>query len=126
MQRWGVFLSAYQYDVQYKKSNEHGNADGLSRLPLPHQLDQEESREVFRVSFVDALPVTAAEIASETAKDPVLSQVYQYVMEGWPHQEVKEELRQLYQRREQLATDQGCLLWGMRVVVPTKLARGNH
>ena len=109
MQRWGIFLSAYQYDVEYKRSKEHGNADGLSRLPLPPQLDQDE-REVFRVSFVDALPVTAAEIASETTKDPVLSQVYHYVMEGWPRQGVSEQMRPLYQRREQLATDQGCLL----------------
>ena len=120
MQRWGIFLSAYQYDVEYKRSKEHGNADGLSRLPLPPQLDQDE-REVFRVSFVDALAVTAAEIASETTKDPVLSQVYHYVMEGWPRQGVSEQMRPLYQRREQLATNQGCLLWGMRVVVPTKL-----
>ena len=64
-------------------SREHGNADGLSRLPLPPQLDQEENH----VSFVDALPVTAAEIAAEiaaeTTKDPLLSQVC-HVMEGWP------------------------------------------
>ena len=73
------------------------------------------------MSFVDPLPVTAAEIASETTKDPVLLQVYHYVMEGWPRQGVSEVMRPLYQRREQLATDQGCLLWGMRVVVPTKL-----
>ena len=42
-------------------------------------------------------------------------------MEGWPGQEVSEALKPLYQRREQLATDQGCLVWGMRVAVPTKL-----
>ena len=63
MQRWGIFLSAYQYDVEYKRSKDHSNADGLSRLPLPQQSDWEEAKEVFRVSFGDALPVTAAEIA---------------------------------------------------------------
>ena len=42
-------------------------------------------------------------------------------MEGWPRQGVSEQMRPLYQRREQLATDQGCLLWGMRVVIPIKL-----
>ena len=65
---------------------------------------------MFRVSFTDALPVTAAEIASETAKDPLLSQVYQYMMKGWPQQRVSEEMKPLYQRKEQLSTDQGCLL----------------
>ena len=39
MRRWRIFLSAYQYDVEYKRSKDHGNADGLSRLPLPQKLD---------------------------------------------------------------------------------------
>jgi len=39
MQRWGIFLSAYQYDVEYRRSKDHSNADGLSRLPVPPQAD---------------------------------------------------------------------------------------
>ena len=93
-------LSAYQYDVEYKRSKDHCNADGLSRLPLPQQSDWEEAKEMFRVSFADALPVTAAEIASETAKDPLLSQAYHYMMKGWPQQGVTEEMKSLYQRKE--------------------------
>ena len=34
LQRWAIILSAYEYDVQYKPSGKHANADGLSRLPL--------------------------------------------------------------------------------------------
>ena len=59
------------------------------------------------MSFVDALPVTAAEIAAETTKDPMLSQAYRYVMEGWLGRGNSEELKPLYQRINQLATDQG-------------------
>lgn len=121
MQRWGIFLSAYQYDVEYKRSKDHSNADGLSRLPLPPQTDMEEGNEVFCVSCTDALPVTATEIASETAKDPLPSKVYCYTMEGWPQQTVSEKMKPFYQWKEQLATDQGCLLWRMRVIVPAKL-----
>ena len=33
MQRWAVILQAYNYQVEYWPSNEHGNADALSRLP---------------------------------------------------------------------------------------------
>ena len=43
------------------------------------------------------------------------------MMKGWLQQGVSEQLKSLYQRKEQLSTDQGCLLWGMRVVVPAKL-----
>ena len=31
------------------------------------------------------LLITASDIAQETSKDSVLSRIYQYVMEGWPH-----------------------------------------
>ena len=118
MQRWGVFLSAYQYEVEYKRSKEHGNADGLSRLPLI--ASEDDTASVFLVSFADALPVTADEIAAQTAKDPILSEVYCYVLEGWPST-VREDLKPFYSRKHQLSTDQGCLVWGMRVVVPTSL-----
>jgi len=81
----------------------------------------EEGNKLFRASFTNALPVTTAEIVSEIAKDPLLPKVYCYTMEGCPQQTVSEEMRPFYQRKEQLATDQGCLLWGTRVIVPAKL-----
>ena len=34
MQRWALLLTAYTYDIQYRSSKAHANADGLSRLPL--------------------------------------------------------------------------------------------
>ena len=35
LQRWALLLAAYQYEVEFKSTDQHGNADGLSRLPLP-------------------------------------------------------------------------------------------
>ena len=35
LQRWALLLAAYQYEVEFKSTDKHGNADGLSRLPLP-------------------------------------------------------------------------------------------
>ena len=33
LQLWALLLSAYKYKVQFKPTEAHGNADGLSRLP---------------------------------------------------------------------------------------------
>ena len=35
IQRWALTLSAYEYKISYKAGQTNGNADGLSRLPLP-------------------------------------------------------------------------------------------
>ena len=40
LQRWAVLPAAYQYEIQYKRTDEHANADGLSRLPLPSDTDK--------------------------------------------------------------------------------------
>ena len=32
LQRYAIMLMAYQFDITYKVTKEHGNADGLSRL----------------------------------------------------------------------------------------------
>ena len=37
LQRWAVLLSAYKYDIRYKATSDHSNADGLSRLLLRQQ-----------------------------------------------------------------------------------------
>ena len=120
IQRWAVFLSAYDYSIEYKNTKAHANADSLSRLPI--EGDKEDTIDsMFKVFLVDGLPLTAADIAGETVKDPILSQVYQYVLGGWPQKGVSDALKPFYQQRDQLSTDQGCLLWGTRVVIPDSL-----
>ena len=84
--------------------------------------DEEDNIDsVFKVSLVDGLPLTATDIAAETVKDSVLSHVFQYVLGGWPQNGVSDGLKPFYQRRDQLSTDQGCVLWGTRVIIPDSL-----
>ena len=35
IQRWSLKLSMYEYVLQFHQTAQHGNADALSRLPLP-------------------------------------------------------------------------------------------
>lgn len=39
LQLYAVFLSGYQYDIEFRGTKLHGNADALSRVPL-HSVDQ--------------------------------------------------------------------------------------
>jgi len=97
MQRWAIFLSAYSYNIEFKGTKMHANADSLSRLPMEEDDDSEVSATMFKFSFIDSLPVTAADIAAATTKDLILAQVYQFVVEGWPQKGVSDNLKTFYQ-----------------------------
>jgi len=77
----GNFLSAYDYSIEYKNTKAHANANSLSWLPMEGQ-EGDMVNSMFKISLVDGLPLTAADIAGETVKDPILSHVYQYVLWG--------------------------------------------
>ena len=53
MQRWAMFLSAYQYTIEYKCGKLHANTDCLSRLPVQDNKDLEDPSTVFQASFVE-------------------------------------------------------------------------
>ena len=59
MQRWGIFLSAYSYDIEYKDTKLYANADSLSRLPVQGEEDQDTAATaMFNISFIEELPIT--------------------------------------------------------------------
>ena len=62
-------------------------------------------------------PTTSVDIARWTRRDPVLSQVYKFILNGWPGSWAK-ELESYARRQYELSVHQGCVLWGARVVVP--------
>ena len=119
LQRWAITLSAYSYDIEYKSTSKHANADSLSRLPVPSTETSEAAANVFNVAQIQALPLTSHQVATATKKDPLLSQVFRYVQSSWPA-EVAQDLLPHWNRRTELTIEQGCLLWGIRVVIPQK------
>ena len=120
MQRWSLILAAYQYEIEYRKSAEHANADALSRLVQASLEEQEEEEEVYLISYLEKLPVTAWDIAAATRKDPVLARVYDFTLHGWPQALDDPVLQPYFLRKQELSVDQGCVLWGLRVVIPEK------
>ena len=62
--RWFEFLSAFQYEIQYKEGTKHGNADGVSRNPL--DATEEDERIEEQEALVEAYALEAGD-----ASDPV-------------------------------------------------------
>lgn len=96
-QRWSPILAAYTYEIHYKPSEQHGNADALSRLPIPDSSFPKPNA-AFRVSYLDSLPLTAKNVAQETERDLILARVKQHVLSGWPKY-VPDEALQPYVKR---------------------------
>ncbi|XP_062620753.1 uncharacterized protein K02A2.6-like [Saccostrea cucullata] len=121
IQRWALTLAAYEYRIVYKEGRNHGNADGLSRLPLktketdtPMPLDTS-----MILNHIDELPVTCKDIRLWTRRDHVLSKVLHFILNGWPDKCPEEECKPYFERRTELSSNDGCILWGNRVVVPS-------
>eukprot|EP00731_Ephydatia_muelleri_P013071 Em0007g381a len=122
LQRWALVLSAYQYDVKFRATEEHGNVDGLSRLPLKGERHEEEETEasIFNMVQIETLPVTAGQLRNESRQDKELSKVMRYLQNGWPEM-VTAELQPYEAKKTELTIENHTLLWGMRVVIPRKL-----
>eukprot|EP00731_Ephydatia_muelleri_P017067 Em0010g165a len=124
LQRWALILSAYSYDLEFRPTQRHSNADGLSRLPVVSK-DRDDSSDVpetaiFNISQVHSLPVTAMQLQRATRRDPILSKVFLLMQQGWPGV-VSDDLKPYLSRQAELGTEGGCILWGIRVVVPQAL-----
>ena len=121
--RWAVTLSGYSYDIVYRNTLLHANADALSRLPLKCTTG-DKTAATFHVSVLESLPVTCSELREATRKDPVLVQVLQSARVGWCNSsEINPEIKPYFSRRSELGLFDGCILWGERVVVPEKLRK---
>ena len=84
MQRYALFLSGYNYDISYKNTKAHGNADSLSRLPLPDcKPEEDNSVELMYIAQFDNMPITGDRVRQETSCDPIMSRVHEYVVSGW-------------------------------------------
>ena len=90
----------------------------MSRLPLPQTWSPRcENVECYFLDTEVVTNVTSQMIKKETQVDPVLSKVYNYIISGWPSV-VDPTLVPFKTKRDELSTQQGCILWGARVIVP--------
>ena len=53
-----------------------------------------------------------------TNTDPVLAQVRNFCLQGWPRASLTAEFKPYVSRKDELSILDGCVLWGSRVVIP--------
>ena len=122
IQRWALTLSEYEYVIKHRPGSQMGNADALSRLPLPDcplDSDVPPLGDVKMVmNHLTNTVVTDSDIKAWTEKDPVLSRVHHSILHGWPTASTDRLLQPYLNKKDELSAVDGCVLWGARVVIP--------
>lgn len=136
LNRYAIKLMAYNFDIRYKPTKLHGNADGLSRLPVGNdpEFDSKEGEDRDEINQViqqdlDCVPqpINTFNVAKAIKNDRVLLQVLRYVQEdSWPvnSTDLPPELRPYWNQRKSLILYKNCVLLQregtVRIVVPKK------
>ena len=121
IKRWSLFLSAYDYAWKYRAGKFMGHADAMSRLPLPDcdpELVRTPAEIIYLLQTLDLSPITSDQIKLWTSHDPILSKVVTYISQGWPNIDYQKPLSLYYNKQYELSVENGCVLWGSRVVIP--------
>ena len=107
--RWALLVHQYDHTVEYSNDT---SFDG-----------EEMEEDVDSVCLVRTInrqinPDNPLLVVRETAKDPILSQVMRFVKDGWPNA-FSEELKDFKKLENLLSTENGCVLYGIRVIIPS-------
>ena len=121
LQRYAIFLSGYSYDIEFRSTHAHCNADALSRLPVTVPETEPDEISVFYSAQFDTLPVTCDQVRTHTQRDPTLSQILDFATSGSYPKNCDPKLRPYYDRKDCLTVHQGCLMFGNRVIIPESL-----
>ena len=122
LSRWAIIMTNYDFEITFRHSEEHGNADMLSRLPLKVHDEPSEDEKALYIESSSFVPVVSDTIIEETKKDRILRQVTKYLQnDSWP-MKPSPEIRPYARIKDELSLEQGDVVyWGMRVVIPASL-----
>ncbi|GBM20112.1 hypothetical protein AVEN_268427-1 [Araneus ventricosus] len=80
---YAIFLSGFDYDIKYRETKKHGNADALSRMPLKVTFDVvADIADIFEIGQIETMAVTARDLARITKTDLELKPLYEKLLNG--------------------------------------------
>ncbi len=129
IQRFFMKLQKYDFDLEYAPGKTMVVSDALSRAYLKDRSspELEESDLIHHVhSILDSLPIRTArltQLQKETASDPVLQQLKQFTLTGWPQrkQQIPPAVKPYYAIRGEISHNEGLLLKAQRIIIPASL-----
>ncbi|XP_055918303.1 uncharacterized protein K02A2.6-like [Eupeodes corollae] len=120
MQRWALILSGFNYEIKYVKGIDN-EADSLSRLPQLSYIEKyNDASYIDLIEKDNALRINFKNIAIETRRDPILSKLLEAI-ESTTIDKLDSNFDVFKSKSLELTVQYGCIMWGFRTVVPTKL-----
>ena len=125
-QRWALFLTEFDYDICFRGTKEHANADFFSRYPIPPGAVDPEGEGDSEVSEEDqdyvcflseSSPIQLVSVAEETEKDPVLKRVVEGMLHGFPPKP-GDDLKPYVSILHELSVVKGVVKRGIQTVIP--------
>ena len=112
---YAIFLQGFNYDIEFRKSEDHSNADFVSRFPVCQaNVNQLDTPSYLHESTIVKLPLKTKLIAEETAKDPEMHHLYRQLA-GEVKCTLKDRELSMYELHD------GCIFRNSRIYVPPKL-----
>ena len=142
LQRLLVKLLGYDFEVKYKPGSTMILADVLSRLPNPDNNAEEpldvgvdeieiaesldvgdDSQPTINIDLVNFGVRKQEELQTETPRDPILRQVWQTIITGWPDsmKELPTDIRPYWAFRDELGISNSTVFKGRQVLIPEAL-----
>ena len=119
IQRLALTLGAYSYTIQFRKGCDNGNADALSRLHPKRTTKASQHCTLDGVSWF--IPHYQFTNSSFDRPGPHCIQSQSMDSHRMPREPPEdEEFCPYFYRKNELSVEDGCVLWGNRVVIPEK------
>lgn len=123
IQRWALILSGFNYTIEYVKGSMN-SADNLSRISQFETNEPiEESTYINYVGFVNVTQIDYKLIAQYTRRDPILSKVLDSINNGNIYSLESDDFKPYKAKSSELSVESGCVMWGYRTIIPSKLQK---
>ncbi|XP_055585153.1 uncharacterized protein LOC129738004 [Uranotaenia lowii] len=112
MQHYATFLQSFNYEIKFRPTGQHYNADASSRSPLKEKITENicEETDCLEVNMIKTLPLTAEELVKD-------DQSLRVLLEGLRNGMTVEPRDSFGVEQQEFTLQKGCVMRGIRVYI---------